>query len=302
MISFVMPAKNVSRYIGEAIASLTNENSVSWELIVVDDHSDDSTFDILEEISRRDKRIKVFKNPGKGKVQALNFGYRQSAGEIIKCIDSDDVLLPDFFKFDETLRKYGAHCHDFMLVDENLKYLGPYYINPAFLKLDYHLVLSQLISLPRCTWSFHREVAQEIFPMPDELPFEDVWFSLVIKREVIEIKYIREKLYLYRQHGEQTFGGILNYQREKIQFRARRMLTLIDVLKKNQARLGYDSPDVFDYAEEYNSLIAEHVSARRIVLSRLSAVHKAKLVLICFFPAIASFVTRLKWRIDRLKK
>ncbi|WOK06280.1 glycosyltransferase [Imperialibacter roseus] len=297
-----MPAKNVSRYIAEAVEPLTNESNILWELIVVDDHSDDSTFDLLVNMSRNDKRIKAFRNPGKGKVQALNFGYQQSIGEIIKCIDSDDVLLPDFFKFGESLRKYRAHCHDFILVDEALKYLGPYYINPAFLKLDYQLVLSQLISLPRCTWSFHREVAQRIFPMPDELPFEDVWFSLVIKREVTEIKYIREKLYLYRQHDGQTFGGILNYQKEKIQFRARRMLMLIKVLKKNQALLGYDTPDVFDYSVEYNSLMAESVSVRNIIFSELKVIHKAKLILICFFPAVASLVTRLKWRIDRLKR
>lgn len=182
MISLIMPAKNTERFIGEAIEPLLKVNNHDWELIIVEDHSEDRTFDIASDFARRDNRIKVYKNIGHGKVMGLNYGYSKTHGNIIKCIDSDDVIDIKFFDLIANLKEFDAHCHDSIIVDDRLNILGKYNANTAILTNEYSAVLQKLISLPRWSWSFSREIAEKIFPMPEELPFEDVWFSLIIKK------------------------------------------------------------------------------------------------------------------------
>ncbi|MEQ8414701.1 MAG: glycosyltransferase family 2 protein [Imperialibacter sp.] len=298
MISFIMPAKNAGAYIQEAINSLQKETQVSWELIVVDDHSIDGTLEIVQKLCELDSRIKIFKNAGAGKVQGLNYGFSLSTGDVIKCIDADDVLLPEFFSHIDELNRYDAHCHDSFVVDEQMKELGSYFINRLVITEDYHSVVKYLISIPRWGWSMKRHIAEKVFPMPDHLPFEDVWFSLIIKRYAREIYHIKEKLYLYRQHPNQTFGGVLNYDKAIINFRANRMLVLIERLKQNIDTLGLENGEIFRYSQEYNKLLKSDFSLLGIIKSNLKHVHKLKLILICFFPQIASIITRVKWKMD----
>ncbi|MEQ9377743.1 MAG: glycosyltransferase family 2 protein [Imperialibacter sp.] len=301
MISFIMPAKNAASYIRESILSLQKEKTVKWELIVVNDSSEDDTYKIVHEVSLKDSRIKIYNNTGTGKVQGLNYGFSLSEGQIIKCIDADDVLLPAFFAKYDDLKNFDAHCHDSFVVDQKLKTIGNYYVNKSIISATYEDVLKYMISIPRWAWSMKREIAEQVFPMPEDLPFEDVWFSFMIKRRAEDILHIKEKLYLYRQHTNQTFGGILNYGKAKVNFRARRMLQLVDCLLKNRERLGMHQSDIFDYSVEYNSLLTGGFKTGNILRSKLKTLHKGKLLLICFFPSAASIVTRIKWKFDDLK-
>lgn len=92
LISIVMPAKNADKYIGECVDSILDQTYVDWELLVVDDGSDDSTFSILEEYAVKDNRIQVFKNNGKGIIDALRLAYSHSTGTFITRMDADDIM------------------------------------------------------------------------------------------------------------------------------------------------------------------------------------------------------------------
>ena len=95
-------AKNAGRHIGDAINELQKEDASPWELIIVDDHSLDNTFEIAKSFAENDNRIIVRKNIFSGKVLGTNFGFTLTNGDIIKCIDSDDILNVDFFSSFET--------------------------------------------------------------------------------------------------------------------------------------------------------------------------------------------------------
>ena len=301
MISFIMMAKNVGNYIKDAIASLQKVGKVEWELIVIDDHSEDNTFEIAKSIAERDKRIRVYKNKYKGKVMGTNYGYSLSKGDIIKCIDSDDVLLPDFFDFIPEMENYDAHCHSAFVTDESLNKKYIYNVNPLILNKDYRFVLENLVSLPKWSWSFKREVADKIFPMPETIPFEDVWISLSVKKNAERILFIDKPVYLYRQHKNQTFGGIVNFKKDVVIFRANRLLKLIDVLKKEGRILGDLPPEILKKAEIYNTLMAkDKLSLYEVLQSDLGLSLKAKIVLIKKFPFLAKNMAVLKWKIDKL--
>ncbi|BBB31920.1 glycosyl transferase family 2 [Thermotomaculum hydrothermale] len=301
MISFIMMAKNVENYIADAIISLQKENKVEWELIVIDDHSEDKTFEIAQNFAQNDKRIRIYKNKYRGKVLGTNYGFSLSKGDIIKCIDSDDVLLPDFFNFYKEMKNYDAHCHSAYIVDSNLKKLHLYNVNPLLLQKDYSFVLENLVSIPKWSWSFKREIAEKIFPMPESIPFEDVWMSLSIKKNAGGILFIEKPLYLYRQHGNQTFGGIANFSKDVVIFRANRLLRLIEELKKEERIINGFSPDIFNKAILFNKLMAkEKISFAEVLKASLPLSLKLKILLIKKFPLLARYAIVLKWKIDKL--
>lgn len=304
MISFIMMAKNEEKYIGEAINSLQKEKDNSWELIVVDDHSTDNTFEIVEQISKSDSRIKIVKNKYKGKVLGTNYGFTLTKGDIIKCIDADDIFLTqEFFENKSNLKEFDAHCHDAFIVDFKLNKLVTYNVNPRFFNSTYEIVLSNIISIPKAFWSFKRDVANKIFPMPAKLPLEDEWISISIKKHAKKILKLDGYFYLYRQHNSQDYGGILNYEAEKVLFRAKRMLKLINVLG-NEPRIieGFEK-DIFDNTRVYNILISkEKLSILDVLKSELKFMAQMKIILIRKFPILAKYITILKWKIDAYKR
>ena len=74
-----MPAYNEGEYIGEAIQSLIDQSYNKWELIIVDDGSNDNTENIVN--SFNDKRIKYFKQDNEGASSAKNLGLSKNQGD-----------------------------------------------------------------------------------------------------------------------------------------------------------------------------------------------------------------------------
>jgi len=89
-VSIIMPTYNRAAYIGETIQSVRNQTYQHWELIIVDDGSDDATEGIVSQIN--DERIRFYK-AGRiainGKIK--NIGLEKVNGELIAFIDSDDL-------------------------------------------------------------------------------------------------------------------------------------------------------------------------------------------------------------------
>jgi glycosyltransferase involved in cell wall biosynthesis len=93
-ISILMPVRNEEKYLRAALASLQAQTFTDWELIVVDDGSDDSTPEILDSAARHDSRLRVFRSPGKGLVPALNAGLANCKAPLVARMDGDDVCHP----------------------------------------------------------------------------------------------------------------------------------------------------------------------------------------------------------------
>ena len=93
-ISVVMPTYNRGYIIRRAIESVINQTCADWEMVIVDDGSDDDTEDIIA--SYGDSRI-VYRRQDAGKkgaAAARNAGIAMSRGEYVAFIDSDDEWLP----------------------------------------------------------------------------------------------------------------------------------------------------------------------------------------------------------------
>lgn len=95
-VSVIMPTFNRKEYLGETIESVLGQTYKNFEFVIVDDGSTDGSLEIIKKIQKKDPRIRLVLNKNdKGIVEALNLAIRESQGEYIARIDSDDVCLPE---------------------------------------------------------------------------------------------------------------------------------------------------------------------------------------------------------------
>ena len=94
LVSILTPFKNTEAFISECIQSIQNQTYTHWELIIVDDHSTDNSYNIVEGFAKNDPRIKLLKNSGTGIIEALQLAFKTSKGDFITRMDSDDVMMP----------------------------------------------------------------------------------------------------------------------------------------------------------------------------------------------------------------
>jgi len=85
-----LPVYNRQNYIERAVDSVLNQSYKEWELIIVDDGSDDATATLIESYKTKSSSIKTFYQNHQSLPAAKNNGIKNSKGSIITFIDSDD--------------------------------------------------------------------------------------------------------------------------------------------------------------------------------------------------------------------
>lgn len=96
LVSVVMPAYNSAKFIAGSIQSVINQSHQNWELLIIDDASEDSTLEIIETFQSEDPRIKHCKNSiNEGAGISRNKAIRASKGNFIAFLDADDLWLPE---------------------------------------------------------------------------------------------------------------------------------------------------------------------------------------------------------------
>ena len=91
-VSVIMTVRNGLPHVIEAARSVLAQEHSSFELVVVDDGSDDGTADALAAID--DDRLHLLRRPPLGRVSALNEALRVARGRYVANLDADDVALP----------------------------------------------------------------------------------------------------------------------------------------------------------------------------------------------------------------
>lgn len=93
-LSVLVAAYNAARYLTDAIQSVLRQPATSFELIIVNDGSEDGTGSILDSYS---KVVRIFHQPNRGAAAARNLACSESLGEFILILDADDRVSPNSF-------------------------------------------------------------------------------------------------------------------------------------------------------------------------------------------------------------
>jgi glycosyltransferase involved in cell wall biosynthesis/GT2 family glycosyltransferase len=205
-----MPAYDSAQYIKSAIDSVLKQDCIDFELIVVDDGSQDNTAEIV--LSFKDPRVRLITNKkNMGTAYCHNLVFEQSTSPFVAHVDSEDLVLPGAFqkmvaklKSDPNIGQ--VHCY-FFDIDENSRTTRDAFherrlsllekIRPH---MDYKRELLVQGSVMNHLRTYRREVFNEVGKFNEKLRYgEDYDMALRIV-DKFDIKLVPEFLYCNRVH------------------------------------------------------------------------------------------------------
>ena len=96
-ISILIPVYNRNKYIAECIQSALDQTFADFEIVIVDNHSDDGTWEICQSYAAQDSRIRIFRNETNiGPVRNWKRCFDEARGRYGKLLFSDDLIYPEF--------------------------------------------------------------------------------------------------------------------------------------------------------------------------------------------------------------
>ena len=121
-VSVIMPVHNRADLVAESIQSIQNQTLTDWELIVIDDASQDHTVEVVKRI--QDERIRLVEMPTKTNLPMLrNYGFDLARGEYIAFMDSDDISVPERLQVEAEFLDANP---DYGVVSGNYQFFGGY--------------------------------------------------------------------------------------------------------------------------------------------------------------------------------
>lgn len=111
LVSVIIPAYNVEKYISECLDSIILQTYKNIEIIVVNDGSKDNTLNIIQDYSKKDKRIIILEKQNTGVSDSRNCGLDRAKGDYVVFVDGDDFLANDYISY--MLSLIGENDKDF---------------------------------------------------------------------------------------------------------------------------------------------------------------------------------------------
>ncbi len=112
----LLPVRNASGTLTEALSSLGQQTFGDWECLVLDDGSSDDSLAVARGLALAEPRLRVLALPASGIVAALNLGLGESRGSYVARMDADDLMHPERLAeqcalLDASPELAGAGCH-----------------------------------------------------------------------------------------------------------------------------------------------------------------------------------------------
>lgn len=128
LVSIIMPTYKCGQFIEESVRSVQAQTCQNWELIIVDDCSNDGTIARVLKLREKDSRIQLFQNVNNsGAAVSRNTALQYAKGRWIAFLDSDDLWEPT--KLEKQIKfmeenGYAFSYHEYVEIDEQDKELG----------------------------------------------------------------------------------------------------------------------------------------------------------------------------------
>lgn len=192
-ISFIIPTYNRAHTLPEAIRSVLEQSCSNWELLIIDDGSSDNTREIISEYLT-DNRVRYYYQENQGVSNARNKGIRESKGDYLIFLDSDDRVLPGLI-----LKLNNIDLPKYDLVFWQVKKIFPDHTEiwkPRKLEKIYKNIKATFLSGSVC---YNKSIVVKLGGFDEELQFsENYELGLrVAQCEEIKFKSLEEIFLIY---------------------------------------------------------------------------------------------------------
>lgn len=208
-VSVIVPVYNVEKYIEKCLDSLVNQTLKEIEIIVVNDGSLDNSQDIIDKyVKKYPNKIKSFIKENGGQGSARNYGLKESVGEYIGYVDSDDYVSLDMFE--KLYNKAKEKDADIVITrDSKVKEDGRIYENIFVKKIIDNKENSFFGNMGVCNKIYKRElIVSNNILFKDKMWYEDLAFTLKLLINANKIEYcIENSLYYYLERSGSTMNN-----------------------------------------------------------------------------------------------
>ena len=208
LISIVMPAYQAEKTLEASVLSVQKQTYENWELLLIDDCSKDTTWELALRLAKQDPRIRPFRNTrNMGVSAARNQGIHQANGEWIAFLDSDDLWEKD--KLEKQLRLIQLH------IDADLVFTGSAFIDKNGNRSAYCLPVPQTIryrqllkqNVISCSSVLVKKKWMLRYPMLHDDMHEDFAVWLQILKNGGRAYGVNEPLLIYRLSADSKSGN-----------------------------------------------------------------------------------------------
>ena len=237
-ISLIMSVYNGEAYLAEAVDSVIQQTFTDWELIVIDDCSNDGTAEILSRYAEQDERVKVYTNEQNLRLpSSLNKALSLARGRYVARMDADDICLPNRlqkqFAFMESHPDVALSSCRFMTLKNGVIASGGCGGRGDAESVKALLLVTNPILHPGIIAK--AEVIKELgydkrFTCTEDM---ELWTRFVLAGHKVEI--LSEYLMIYRLHDKQITETTLDRQRgEVIAVQRQYMAALLGAMSEEQ--------------------------------------------------------------------
>lgn len=214
-----MPVYNAAPYLEACLDSIISQDYKDWELIAVNDFSEDESAEILEKYVSKDERIRVFQNTDKGIIPALNLAYSKSTGVAITRLDADDIMPKKKLSllYSLLIEKGRGHVSTaYVKYFADNKVLQGYknyenWLNTLCDQENHYQEIYKECVIPSPCWMMYREDFDLVGAFQSELYPEDYDLCFRIYEQGLKIVSQKEVCHLWRDHQDRASRTDKNY-------------------------------------------------------------------------------------------
>ena len=211
LVSVIIPVFNTPIcYMERCINSLLNQTFGDFEVLIIDDGSEDKLAVRYEEFSKADKRIKILHKKNGGVSSARNMGINEACGKYISFVDGDDWVSADYLELLVSgLEKYNS---DLSIVEANYCYSEEdekkdNVDSKEYIVLDKNRFYEQMLNSETiggylCNKMFKRSMVEQL-RLNENLHYcEDFEFAARYCQNIAQVCFVSRKAYHYWQREQ----------------------------------------------------------------------------------------------------
>jgi glycosyltransferase involved in cell wall biosynthesis len=210
LVSIIMAVQNEELYLEQCLDSILAQTWKNWELIAVNDHSIDRTWEILEIYARKDPRVKVYQGIRHKLIPILQEAYARCKGTLINRMDADDYM-PDY-KLEVLVKEWMKHGKGTVIAGGTSHFVEKGEVGEGFKRYDawlndvarrnaHYEEIYQECVIPSHCWIIHKEDFEAVGAFDPEVYPEDYDLCFRFYREGLKIAGIDRILHHWRDHS-----------------------------------------------------------------------------------------------------